>query len=145
MKINETEKLAKISYQLNESKSKCIITQPTKSLSKVILRSTRKRFHHCKSKKKNRRTTSFYFKGAFYSQVWNNFWQAESPLKMMKNAFYFTSRALFVLKIFRFLSWLLGNVSKRLNQKDKLNFKFCDVTAWLINNCNTHIAQYLEK
>ena len=26
------------------------------------------------------------------------------PLKMMKNAFYFTSKALFVLKIFKFLS-----------------------------------------
>ena len=28
----------------------------------------------------------------------------ENPLKMMKNAFYFTSKALFVLKIFKFLS-----------------------------------------
>ena len=28
----------------------------------------------------------------------------ESPLKMMENAFYFTSKALFVLKIFKFLS-----------------------------------------
>ena len=28
----------------------------------------------------------------------------ESPLKMMKNAFYFISKALFVLKIFKFLS-----------------------------------------
>ena len=32
------------------------------------------------------------------------FLAAESPLKMMKNAFYFTSKALFVLKIFKFLS-----------------------------------------
>ena len=32
------------------------------------------------------------------------FFATESPLKMMKNAFYFTSKALFVLKIFRFLS-----------------------------------------
>ena len=31
------------------------------------------------------------------------FLAAESPLKMMKNAFYFTSKALFVLKIFKFL------------------------------------------
>ena len=28
----------------------------------------------------------------------------EIPLKMMKNAFYFTLKALFVLKIFKFLS-----------------------------------------
>ena len=32
------------------------------------------------------------------------FLATESPLKMMKNAFYFTSKALFVLKIFRFMS-----------------------------------------
>ena len=32
------------------------------------------------------------------------FLAAESPLKMIKNAFYFTSKALFVLKIFNFLS-----------------------------------------
>ena len=32
------------------------------------------------------------------------FLENESPLKMMKNAFYFTLKALFVLKIFKFLS-----------------------------------------
>ena len=32
------------------------------------------------------------------------FFAAESLLRMMKNAFYFTSKALFVLKIFKFLS-----------------------------------------
>ena len=32
------------------------------------------------------------------------FLATESPLKMMNNAFYFTSKALFVLKIFKFLS-----------------------------------------
>ena len=37
----------------------------------------------------------------------------ESPLKMMKNAFYFTSKALFVFKTFKFLSWLFGHVAKR--------------------------------
>ena len=31
------------------------------------------------------------------------FLATESPLKMMKNAFYFTLKALFVLKIFKFL------------------------------------------
>ena len=42
----------------------------------------------------------------------------ESPLKMMKNAFYFTSKVHFVLKIFKFLSWLFGHVAKRLDKKD---------------------------
>ena len=69
----------------------------------------------------------------------------ESPLKMMKNAFYFTSRALFVLKIFKFLSWLFGYVAKRLDKEDKVNFRFYDTTACLTNNCNTHIAQYAKK
>ena len=36
----------------------------------------------------------------------------ESPLKMMKNTFYFTLKALFVLKIFTFLSWIFGHVEK---------------------------------
>ena len=42
------------------------------------------------------------FKGALYSL--RQFLAIESPLKMMKNAFHFTSKALFVLKIFKFLS-----------------------------------------
>ena len=36
----------------------------------------------------------------------------ESPLKMMKNVFYLILKALFVLKIFKFLSWLFGHVEK---------------------------------
>ena len=48
-----------------------------------------------------------------HSQVWDNFWQLKAPLKMMINAFYFISKALFVLKIFKSLSWLFGHVSKR--------------------------------
>ena len=50
----------------------------------------------------------------------------ESPLRMMKNAFYFTLKAPFVLKTFKFLSCLS-------------NFKICDDTTWLRNNCDTHI------
>ena len=34
------------------------------------------------------------------------------PSKMMKNAFYFILKAIFVLKIFKFLSWLFGHVKK---------------------------------
>ena len=52
---------------------------------------------------------------------------------MTKNAFYFTSKALFVLKVFNF-----GHVAKQLDKKDKVNFKFYDFTAWL--NCTAHIA-----
>ena len=36
----------------------------------------------------------------------------DSPSKMMKNAFYFILKALFVLKMFKFLSWHFGHVEK---------------------------------
>ena len=39
----------------------------------------------------------------------------KSALKMMKNAFYFTLKALFILKIFKFLFWFFGHVEKRLD------------------------------
>ena len=57
----------------------------------------------------------------------------ESPLKIIKNAFYFKSKALFVLKIFKFLSLIFGRVAKQLDYKDKVNFKIYNVTARLTN------------
>ena len=79
----------------------------------------------------------FLFKGALSGLT--QFLATESPLKVMKNASYFTSKALFVLKI-KFLSLFFGHAAKRLDKKDEVNFKFYDVAAWLKNNCNTHIA-----
>ena len=38
-----------------------------------------------------------------------------SSLKLFKNTFYFTLKAVFVLKIFKFLSWLFGHEEKRLD------------------------------
>ena len=45
---------------------------------------------------------NYSFKGALSGL--RQFLALESPLKMMKNAFYFTSKALFVPKILKFLS-----------------------------------------
>ena len=53
---------------------------------------------------------------------------------MMKNAFYFNSKTIFVLKLFKFLSSLFGHVTTWVDKKDKVNFKFYKVTAWLANN-----------
>ena len=64
---------------------------------------------------------------------------------MMKNAFYFTLKALFVLKIFKISSWLFSHVEKRLDKKDKVSFKIDDVTTWYTINSNTQIAQCLKK
>ena len=52
-------------------------------------------------------------------------------------------------KLFSFSRYLnfcltfLGMQKKRLDEKDKLNFKIFDATAWLTKNYNTHIARYL--
>ena len=51
----------------------------------------------------------FQLKGALSDL--KQFLLIESPLKMMKNAFYFTSKALFVLKIFKFLFVLLKKLA----------------------------------
>ena len=40
------------------------------------------------------------------------FLATDSPRKLTKNAFHFISNALFVLKIFKLLSWLFGRVEK---------------------------------
>ena len=58
----------------------------------------------------------------------------------MKNAFYFTLKALFLLKILTFLSSLFSHAEKTAWLEKKVKFKICDVTAWLTNNYNTHIA-----
>ena len=47
-------------------------------------------------------TLIFLIKGALSGL--RDFLAIERPLKMMKNTFYFTLKALFVLKIFKFLS-----------------------------------------
>ena len=36
----------------------------------------------------------------------------ESPLKIMKNAFYFILKPFFVLKVSKFLSWYFGDVEE---------------------------------
>ena len=60
----------------------------------------------------------FLIKGALSGL--RQYFATERPLKMMKNAFYFTLKA-------------------------KVNFKIHDVTLWLTNDYNTYIAQYLIK
>ena len=39
--------------------------------------------------------------------------------------------------------WLFGHIEKRLDQKNKVNFKIYDVTIWETNNCFPHISQHL--
>ena len=69
----------------------------------------------------------------------------ESPLKMMKNAFYFILKALFVVKIFNFCPDFFGHVGKWLDKKTEIIFKIYDVINWKANNYHTLIAPYLKK
>ena len=55
----------------------------------------------------------------------------KSPLKMMKNAFYFTLKAFFSLTILKFLFWLFGHAWKWLDKKEQVNFRIYDATTWL--------------
>ena len=68
------------------------------------------------------KTSIFKFKGAFSDL--RQFLAIKSPLKMMKNAFYLTLKALFVLKIFKFLSSIFGHVDNDLIRKIKSISKF---------------------
>ena len=68
----------------------------------------------------------------------------DSPSKVMKNAFYFILKALFLTYLNFYLDFL-GMQKKRLDQKDRANFEIYDVTGWLTKNGNTHIAQYLTN
>ena len=63
---------------------------------------------------------------------------------MMKNAFYFMLKALFVLEIFKLLFWLFGYAEKRFDEKAKVNFKICDVKDWTTDNYNIDILSNIS-
>ena len=78
-----------------------------------------------------------YFKGALSGL--RQFLTTDSPLKMTKNAFYFTSKALFVLKIFKFLSWLKETIAihvlpNKLRNKDNQATKFGQLREYSMKN-----------
>ena len=68
----------------------------------------------------------------------------ESSLCMMKSAFYFMLKALFVLEIFTFFV-LTFFYRKWSLKKAMVIFKIYDITEWTTNNYNTHIVHYLKK
>ena len=61
--------------------------------------------------------------------------------KRIKKMLFISACKLFSFsRYLNFLSWLFCHVENRLNEKDKVNFKICDVTGWKTSNCNTRIA-----
>ena len=61
-----------------------------------------------------------------HSQLWDNVWKLKALKKRWKMPFISPQ------KLFSFSRY-------------KANFKLCDVTAWLTNNCNTHITHILRS
>ena len=64
---------------------------------------------------------------------------------MMKKAFYFTLKIIFVLEITQFLVWIFVHVGKRFDRKANVNFKIYDVTNWITINYSTYIARFLKE
>ena len=65
---------------------------------------------------------------------------------MMRNAFYYILKALFVLKMFKFFVFTFWSCRKKLlDKKDKVNLKIYDITNWLANNYNTRIVKHFTK
>ena len=62
----------------------------------------------------------------------------------MKNVFYFTLKALFVLKIFKFLSLSFVHVEKKARLEEKGHFKIHDITTWL-KIVATYISLYMSR
>ena len=60
----------------------------------------------------------------------------------MKNAFYFTLKALIVLKSFKF-ALTFRSYKKQLDQKDQFNFQIYDVTNW--ETIAIHILLYISR
>ena len=67
------------------------------------------------------------------------------PFKIMKNAFYFILKALFLFKIFKFFVLTFWSCKKTGWLERKINFKIHNITTWLVDNCNKHIAHYLTN
>ena len=73
----------------------------------------------------------------------------ECSLEMMKNAFYFTLKSIFILKVFKFLSCLFGHAKNGLIRKvgsiSKIdNGKTCDAISWEVKGI-TQLAHDVKK
>ena len=69
------------------------------------------------------------------------FLATENRRRLKKNTFYFIFKALVVIKMFKFLSWLFGHIEKMVWLKEKINFKINNVPTWLTNNYNITITK----
>ena len=69
-------------------------------------------------------TFQYWASSNLFLTAHSQFLAMESPLKVMKNTFYFIWKALVVHKIFRCLSWIYCYVETRLIKKKRLIFKF---------------------
>ena len=64
---------------------------------------------------------------------------------LKEGAFFVHLKSYFCSQDIQISVLIFGHVAKQLDQKDKVNLKFDDFSVCLINNCNIHIAQYLDN
>ena len=65
---------------------------------------------------------------------------------MIKNAFYFTLKALFIIsRYLNFCPDFYDHAGKQFDKKNKVNFKIYDIKNWETDNYNIHFTQYLKK
>ena len=92
------------------------------------------RFFNCFSKQNQKHKDCFDICTAFFLfepiettypllKALIQFMEAQSPLKPIINVFHFMLKALFILKIFKFLSRRLCHVGKLLDRNAKFNVK----------------------
>ena len=53
--------------------------------------------------------------------------------------------SIFFVRYLDFCPDFFGQVGKRLDKKNGVNFKRSDITIWETNNSNTHIVQHFKK
>ena len=92
-------------YSITVQNNRLVLKQWTKrSFHLLNYKMNKMKYNVCEIKR------NFWLKA--HSKVWSIFLITEIPLIMMKNAFYFTLKALFVLKLFKLLSSPISHVEK---------------------------------
>ena len=81
-----------------------------------------------------------------HPQAWDIFWQLKALWKWWKMLFISPQKLFSFSRYLNFCIDFLAR-SKTAWLERSGYFKFCDVTAWLTNNCHTHIEyrQYTSK
>ena len=80
-----------------------------------------------------------------HCRVWDNFWQLKALEHNEKFFLFYLRNYCRFWEVFIFLSWFFVYVEEGLDKKVMIVFKIHGSTNWRANNCNSCIAQYIQK